>query len=63
MPNSDAVLKRASAHIGEGQRIEEIALEIAEDNYDFEIARARLAQPDKLVEGSALLERLVRCET
>lgn len=62
MPNSEAVLNRVRAHVEEGQRIEQIALEIAEDNYDAEIARTRLAQTDNLVEGPALLERLARID-
>lgn len=65
MPNSEAVLKRVRTHVEEGRRIEEIALEIAEDNNDAQMARDSLAEVDdgRLVYGDALRKRLQGIES
>jgi hypothetical protein len=63
MPHSKEVLARVRAHIEEGQRIEAIAMEIAEDNQDMDVARVRLASKGKLVRGAALSERLAQVES
>jgi hypothetical protein len=62
MPNSPAVLARVRAHIEEGQRIEEMAVEIAENNRDADLARERIAEiqenPNLLIEGEGLRKQL-----
>lgn len=60
LPTTAAIIKRVRLHVEEGQRIESIAMEMAEDNYDGAVARARKSEP--LVEGAALLKRLARIE-
>jgi hypothetical protein len=52
-------------HVEEGRRIEEIALEIAEDNNDAQTARESLAEADggRLVHGEALRKRLQGIES
>lgn len=62
MPNSPMILARVRAHIDEGQRIEEMAIEIAENNQDAEVARERMSEistnPKALVEGEELRKQL-----
>lgn len=59
LPNSDGVLKRVRLHIEEAQRLEVMALEMAEDSFDGRVAISRLAEGN-LVGGAALEERLAR---
>ena len=53
-------MTRVRTHVEEGRKIEQIALEIAEDNNDAEAARESLAEAtdDKLIYGEALRKRL-----
>lgn len=60
VPTSTAMLSRVRAHMEDGLKIEEIALEIAEDKHDRNVANRRLSE--KLIEGSALQKRLARVE-
>jgi type I restriction enzyme M protein len=56
VPASEAILSRVRQHIEEGQRLEDMALEMAEDSYDASVAQQRLS--DKLVDGASLAKRL-----
>jgi len=66
IPASAEVLARVLAHIEDGQRIEDIALEMAEDNIDSAVARKRCADltigKEVLVDGVTLSERLAKLE-
>ncbi len=57
LPLGAALLAEISSLIGAATKIENLALEVAEDEHDARIARKRLAE-GTLVEGSALTERL-----
>ena len=60
IPTSKAILSRVRKHISEGQRIEDVAIEMAEDNYDAGIAQQRMT--DKIVYGAALVKRLAQID-
>jgi hypothetical protein len=67
VPAGENVLARVRAHIEEGQRIEDIALEMAEDNLDSGVAKTRLADlaagKEVIVDGVTLSERLAKLES
>jgi len=67
MPVSAGVVSRVKDHIEAGLRLEEAAIEIAEDEFDLEIGRSRIAQLAKgdlrLIQGTELSKRLSRCES
>ena len=67
VPTGEDVLRRVRAHVAAGQRLEDIALEMAEDDLDSAIARERIADlssgKDQLVNGKALSEKLSELET
>ncbi len=58
VPNSEAVLARVREHIEEGLRIEDVALEIAEDAFDLEAGIEALdeieAAPETMLTGDEL---------
>jgi len=62
IPNTEAVLARVREHIAEGLRIEEVALEIAENAFDSEIAAERLDEieraPATVLSGDALEDKM-----
>ncbi len=62
VPNTEAVLARVREHIAEGLRVERVALEIAEDALDAEIAAERLAEieqdPTAVLSGDALEDKM-----
>ena len=62
VPNDEAVLARVRAHIAEGLKIEEVALEIAEDTLDVEVAFERLREmentPSAVLKGEEAEEKL-----
>lgn len=62
VPNTEAVLARVREHIEEGLRIEQVALEIAEDTFDSKIAAERLREieqePAVVLSGGALAEKM-----
>ncbi len=60
VPADETVLRSVRSHVQEGQRIEAMALEIAEDNQDSRVAVSRLAE--KLIEGTALRARLAKLD-
>ena len=66
IPASAEVLARVRSHMQDGQRIEDIALEMAEDNLDSAVARGRIADlangKEMLVDGVTLSERLAKLE-
>jgi type I restriction enzyme M protein len=66
LPVSEEVLDRVREHVEIGKRIELLALEMAEDDEDEEIARLRIAElrqsPERLVQGDNLRERLDKIE-
>jgi hypothetical protein len=63
MPVAESILARVRTHIEEGRELETIALQRAEDNLDSSVARKRLKDADKVVQGHVLSERLARLET
>lgn len=62
VPNTPAVLAAVREHIAEGRRIEQVALEIAEDAFDSEIAAERLFEieqdPESVLHGDALEDKM-----
>ena len=58
VPNSGAVLARVREHIAEGLRIEDVALEIAEDAFDLEVGEKALEEiknaPETMLSGDEL---------
>jgi len=66
LPISDNVVERARTLIDNAKRIIDLAIESAEDERDIRIARERLAEikkPKRIVQGTALRERLAQLET
>jgi hypothetical protein len=66
LPTSPAVLMRVREHIQEGERIESMALEMAEDEIDRQVASVCIAEinasPGHLIKGDALRLRLEKTE-
>ncbi len=62
IPNTKSILARVREHIAEGLRIERVALEIAEDTFDSEVAAERLREievaPNSVLNGQELDEKL-----
>lgn len=62
VPDTEAVRTRVRAHIEEGLRIEQVALEIAEDTLDSDIATERLDEIDRdaalALSGDALKDKM-----
>ena len=62
VPNTETVLARVREHIEEGLRIEQVALEIAEDTLDSKIAAERLEEieqePAAVLSGDVLEEKM-----
>lgn len=62
VPNTEAVRARVRSHIEEGLRIEQVALEIAEDAFDSEVAAERLHEiecdPAAVLSGGELKDKM-----
>lgn len=62
LPLGDGLLRDVRTLIDAANNIENLALEAAEDELDTRIARQRLSE-EKIISGTALIERLARLET
>lgn len=66
LPLGEALVARVRALVDAAQRIEDLALDAAEDEFDAEVARTRIGEvegsPQLLVQGDDLVTRLARIE-
>lgn len=62
LPLTQAIIQRVAERLEGAKRVGQVALEIAEDDYDAKIARDRAAEIESsnLVEGEPLKQRLLR---
>lgn len=62
LPLGESLIREVRILIDAASKIENLALEVAEDEHDGRIARQRLSE-GKIVEGDALAQRLAKLET